>query len=151
MLVDCDMRKTNIHKVFKIGNKLGLSNVLSGMASIDDVIVKDKNGLNIVTSGPSPSNIAEILASKYMDDFIEICTRRFKYVIIDTAPLNIVNDASILSKYSGGVTFVVKSGRTRYKDVEKAGEILKLAGSKITGIVINGVEAKSGYYSRYKY
>lgn len=151
LLVDCDMRKTNIHKVFKIGNKLGLSNVLSGMASIDEVIVKDKNGLNIVTSGPSPSNIAEILASKYMDDFIEICTRRFKYVIIDTAPLNIVNDASILSKYSGGVTFVVKSGRTRYKDVEKAGEILKLAGSKITGIVINGVEAKSGYYSRYKY
>ena len=151
LIVDCDMRKPTIHKKLKKENKAGLSNVLSGMADFEDVILTDKKGLSIVTSGPSPSNVAEILASKYMDAFVEKCIGRFNYVIIDTPPINIVNDASILSKYSAGVTFVTKSGITRYKDVEKAAETLKLVESKISGIVINGVTAENEYYSRYKY
>lgn len=151
LLVDCDMRKPNIHKKLKKENKRGLSSVLNGMADFDNTVVKDKNGLSVITAGPTPSNVAEILSSKYMDEFIEKCVQKFSYVIIDTPPVNIVNDASILTKYGAGVTFVARSGITRYKDMERAAETLKLVDSKITGVVINGVTAENVYYSRYKY
>lgn len=151
LLVDCDMRKPNIHKKLKKENKRGLSSILNGMTDFEDAVSKDKNGLSVITAGPAPSNVAEILASRYMDEFIEKCLERFNYVIIDTPPVNIVNDASILTKYGAGVTFVARSGITRYKDMERAAETLRIVDSKITGVVINGVTAENAYYSRYKY
>lgn len=150
LLVDCDMRKPNIHKKLKKENKRGLSSILNGMADFEDSVVKDKNGLSVITAGPVPSNVAEILSSKYMDDFIEKCLQKFNYVVIDTPPVNIVNDVSILTKYSAGVTFVARSGITRYKDLERAAETLKIVDSKITGVVINGVTAENRQYGRYK-
>ncbi len=150
LLADCDMRNPSVHKILDLKNRTGLSGILSGMTDFEDAVLKDERGLNVITAGPMPSNATEILASKYMDEFIEKCVEKFNYVVIDTPPF-IISDAAILSKYSAGVTFVTNAGVTRYKDVEKASEILKLADSKITGIIINGVTAENGYYGKYKY
>lgn len=149
LLMDCDMRRPTVHKKFGLDNKKGLSTILNGMNSLEEVIHVDDNGFSILTSGPTPPNVAEILASKYMDEIMEKCMGKYNYIIMDTPPINIVNDASIISKYSGGLTFVARSGSTRYNDLKKAETILDIADTKITGVIINAVSAENAYYGKY--
>ena len=157
LLIDCDMRRPTVHKKFNLENKKGLSTILSGIDNLKDIIFKKQNGINVITSGPTPPNVAEILSSKYMDEIMNECIEKYNYIIIDTPPINIVNDAAILSKYGNGVIFVARSGSTRYNDLKKAEHILKIADTQVSGVVINAIEAenqsygKYGKYGRYSY
>lgn len=154
MLIDCDMRRPSLHRRINSDNKIGLSSVLRGETDFENAVLNLNDKLNIITSGPNPPNVAEAISSKYMDELIEKALEKYEYVILDTPPVNMVNDACILSKYSSGILFVVKADDTKYKDIEKAENNLRLVGSRMMGIVINGIEEKDIYsykYKNYKY
>lgn len=151
LLIDCDLRKSTIHKKYNLSNKKGVSTIVSGISNLEETIIKTEGLPDIITSGPVSPNTAEILASKYMDELIDNCCKLYDFIIIDTAPLNLVNDACILSKHSRGIIFVARAEKTLYKDVERVSRNLQLIDSKIAGVVINGVEAEKSYYSKYSY
>ncbi len=150
VLVDADMRKPKIHRYFKCKNKEGLSNVLGGFCELDSTISHNKeNGIDIITAGHIPPNPAELIASHEMDEVIAELTKRYDYVFIDTPPINVVTDASLLAKKTVGVILVVRYYITNRDDIEKSIKSLNFAGARIAGLLFNGVE-KGIYLNGYR-
>ena len=97
LLVDCDMRKPSIHKKFKISNAAGTAELLLRKKLFEEVANKYNENLTIITAGKIPPNPSEMLASRAMTAFIEEMKKEFKYIILDTPPLQAVTDAQVLS------------------------------------------------------
>ena len=82
LLIDCDLRKSVQHKVFKVSNKVGLSSILGKMATLEDVVHKNvAENLDLITGGPVPPNPSELIASKHMEEFIGKVKEVYDYVI----------------------------------------------------------------------
>lgn len=155
LLIDCDLRKSVQHKVFKLDNKVGLSSILGKMASLEDVVHKNvAENLDLIAGGPVPPNPSELIASKNMEVFIDKVKEVYDYVIIDTPPINIVSDALELSQYTGGLVLVTRQGVTTYDDVRSALQSAKFLNVNILGLVINGIKEEKfksyGKYGKYK-
>ena len=151
IIIDADMRKPRVHKYFEIKNKKGLSNVLGGFESLSNCIVhKEELGLDVIPAGNIPPNPAELIASGVMDALLETISGKYDYVFIDTPPINVVTDASILSKKVSGVVLVVRHNITNKEAVERSVKTLEFAGAKLLGFVLNSVERKV-YEGRYTY
>lgn len=153
LLIDCDQRKPRIHKIFKVSNSVGLSNLLAEEAGIGEAILDSGvDNLHILTSGIKPPNPSELLGSRKMSQFIEMLRERYDSIILDTPPILMVTDAQILSKYADGCLLVVSSGEVEKDSVIKGKELLEKVNSKILGVVLNKMEVNSkGYYGYYYY
>lgn len=138
IVLDCDMRSPKIHRLFKLSNVLGLSDLLIGEAGIDDV-VQDTGieGLYLLSAGTRPPNPAELLTSERMKKLIREIKQQFDYAVIDTPPILMVTDAQIISKYVDGSLIVIGAGETERDLVVKARELLKKVNAKILGVVLN--------------
>lgn len=151
LLVDADLRKPSIHYMFNVSNKNGLTSVLTKRISQDKVIYKTHiPNLDILTSGPIPPNPSEILNSNAMETLMEELEDQFDYVIFDTPPVLAVTDPQILANKCDGVVIVVASGKTHKDRAVKAKELLEKADAQLLGVVVNGVDSKSGVYYEYK-
>lgn len=153
LLIDCDLRKSVQHKIFKVKNKVGLSSVLGKMATYSEAVNRDvvKN-LDLITSGPVPPNPSELIASKAMQNFINEVKEIYDYVIIDTPPINVVSDALELSQYTGGLVLVTRQGVTTYDDIRHTINSAKFLNVDILGMVVNGIkEDKFNNYGKYRY
>lgn len=152
LLVDCDLRESQLHKVFGIDNAKGLSNVLQGSIDASSVIRKTKvSGLHILTAGQKPPNPSELFESKKMMAFLEEAAKQYECVLFDTPPVGIVTDAAILGSKIDGVIIVV-DGQTALKhDVIEAKNLLLETQSDVLGIVVVKVMTgkKSHYYTKY--
>jgi polysaccharide biosynthesis transport protein len=150
LLVDSDLRKPRIHKVFGLNNDKGLSTYLAG-ASDSDIICKDViPNLSIIPSGPVPPNPSELLSSVNMHTLLDALNPKFDFIIWDTTPLLTVTDSLILSKCLDGTIIVTKSGYATYEGVRKALRLLGDMGSHFLGVVINGLDLKkNSFYHRY--
>ena len=113
LLVDCDMRKPSIHKKFKISNAAGTAELLLRKRLFEEVANKHNENLTIITAGKIPPNPSEMLASRAMTAFIKEMKEEFKYIILDTPPLQAVTDAQVLSTKADGILLVVKAGSTK--------------------------------------
>lgn len=154
ILLGCDLRKPRIHKFFDLENTTGVSDVLGGMAKLEDVIVRTPyDNLDLLCSGTLPPNPAELLASDKVDTILDTLSEIYDYIILDTPPLNIVSDAMPLIAKTDGLLLVIKLDQTTHPELQVAVESLHFAGAKILGVVLNGVDisASSGYKSGYKY
>jgi capsular exopolysaccharide synthesis family protein len=156
ILIDCDQRKPKVHKVFELSNQLGLSNVLVGEVSSEDVVHKASvDKLSILTAGTRPPNPAELLASHKMKKFIDLLKQKYDYIILDTPPIIMVTDAQILTRYSDGCLLVVSSGEADKNAAAKAKELLEKVDAKVLGVVLNKIDAQRkghyGYYYHYYY
>lgn len=100
LIVDCDLRKPSVHKNFKVSNLKGLSEVLIGKAKLEEVIQSRNENLDLLTSGKIPPNPSEMLSSSTMSKLIEKLKEKYDIVILDSAPLQAVTDAQILSTKS---------------------------------------------------
>jgi len=150
IIVDCDLRKPSLHKKFKISNISGLSDVLIGREKLEVSIHKHNSKLDILTSGKIPPNPSEMLGSKAMGRLIEVLKENYDVVILDTAPLQAVTDAQILSTKADGVILVVKADSTKKDSVLQAKSLLEKVGANILGTVLNGVEnGRKKYYYYY--
>ncbi|MFG6119294.1 MULTISPECIES: CpsD/CapB family tyrosine-protein kinase [Thalassobacillus] len=151
LLIDADLRKPTLHYTFRLDNSLGLSSVLIGDQSIEQVVRKsDLDNLHLIPSGPIPPNPSELLGSKAMEKFLATAKNFYDMVIFDTPPVLAVTDGQILSRICDGVLLVTRSKQTEVEAGNKAVDLLKQVDANLLGAVLNDVEAKhSNYYYYY--
>lgn len=158
LLVDCDMRKPQVHKRFNISNRFGLSNVLAGdNVNIPDSYFskfkdKDTEGvLYVLPAGVKVPNPTELLSSEKFKEFVECMRMRFEFIILDCPPVLSVSDCIPVSRVSDGTLFVVSSKDTDKNDAKTALQQLQRNGTNVIGTVLNKVDKtnKSSYYSYY--
>ena len=124
ILVDCDLRKPSVHKNFKISNLIGLSEVLIGKEKFEDVVQSHNENFDLLTSGKIPPNPSEMLVIKAMTKLIEKLKEKYDMIILDTAPLQAVTDAQILSTKADGTILVIRAQRTKKEAVIEAKNLL---------------------------
>lgn len=150
IIIDCDLRKPRLHKVFQVSNQMGLSNYLIGETSIADVVKQTPvENLQLLPSGVKPPNPAELLGSKKMGTFVESLKKYYDYIILDTPPVVIVTDAQLVSQYADGCLLVIAAGEVDRDAPIKAKELLTKVNAKILGVVLNKVDENGK--GRYKY
>lgn len=149
LLVDCDMRKPSIHKKFKISNAAGTAELLLRKKLFEEVANDYNENLTIITAGKIPPNPSEMLASRAMTAFIKEMKKEFKYIILDTPPLQAVTDAQVLSTKADGVLLIVRAGSTKREMVFNSVDLIKKVQGKVIGTVLNGVENKKNNYYYY--
>ncbi|WP_088104302.1 CpsD/CapB family tyrosine-protein kinase [Halalkalibacter urbisdiaboli] len=150
VLVDADMRKPTVQYTFRVENRVGLTNVLTGQAKLEDAIKKTLvPELDVITSGPIPPNPSELLSSRAMEEFVAELLGHYDYVLFDTPPVLAVADAQILANLCDGSVLVVSSGKTDRQGAVKAKELLSQAKAKIVGAVLNSKEKTNDNYYYY--
>tara|TARA_Y100001968_G_C19242536_1_gene660194 strand:- start:311 stop:892 length:582 start_codon:yes stop_codon:yes gene_type:complete len=153
LLIDADLRRPIIHKIFNFPNDSGLTSFLSG--SITDIeTIKNKSdikNLDIITSGIIPPNPSELLGSEKMIELIDVLKDKWDIVLFDSPPLVAVTDASLMSKYLDKMVLVVMPGKTDKKAFSHCTKNLKDMNIDIEGIIFNGVDTKNSYGSYYYY
>jgi capsular exopolysaccharide synthesis family protein len=151
LIVDADLRRPRIHKIFGIDNKTGLSTYLAGESDIQFESTKHLPNLSIIPSGPLPPNPSELLGSNRMKELITLLEGKFDFIIWDSPPLFSVAESLVLSKILGGTIIDTKAGNTTYEDLERGLKSLSDIGARILGVVINGLDLKESdrYYHRY--
>ena len=152
VLVDTDLRRPVLHKIFELPNDWGLTGALFGeyLRPKDAPLLTPVENLSVIPSGPLPPNPSEILGSKRMESFIEDLKLRADVIIFDSPPLLTVTDSNVLSTKVDGVVLVADCGSTRRDAIQKAAESLRKVGAQILGTVLNRVNTRSsGYYYYY--
>jgi capsular exopolysaccharide synthesis family protein len=153
VIVDADLRRPGISRALALSqNGAGLSSLLSGAHSLDEVLrqVEAVPNLWVVPAGPEAPNPADLFSSPTMENLMQELRGRFEHLVVDSAPLLMVTDATILSRLVDGVILVVESGVTARRALVRAHKILESAGGRILGTVLNKWDARDeGYYSGY--
>lgn len=150
ILIDCDLRKPSLHRKFKVSNLVGLSDVLIGKEKMNDAVNEYSENLHILTSGKLPPNPSEMLGLKAMGRLLEELKSKYDIIILDSAPLQAVTDAQILSTKVDGTILVVRAEKTKRDSVQQAKALLDKVGANILGTVLNGVEnTRKKYYYYY--
>lgn len=152
LLVDADLRRPRIHKLFDIHTEAGFPQALMDSALDGRLVnVERVDGLKLLPAGPLPPNPAEMLASRRMGDLLSELTRQWDVVLFDSSPVLPVADASVLASRVDGVVLVVDAGRTRRALAQRAVENLLQVDAAILGVVLNGVPQRGGYSYYYYY
>lgn len=146
LLVDADLRRPRIHKLFGLSNRIGLSDIFRNSAPMSDIVRqwKDTN-LAIITSGGIPPNPSDLLSSKKMVNMLESTKNTADIVIVDSPPF-LVADASILASHADGVLLVVYPGKTPLDAIETTLEQMKRADAHVVGVVMNRIPRNRAYY-----
>ncbi len=151
-LVDADLRKPALHRVFGVDNQRGLTTAILESKTLADVAAPTRvAGLSVVVSGPLPPNQVELAASQRMRDLLEAGARDFDLILCDTPPVLSVSDAVALSARCDGVILVVRAGGVSTTAARRAvGQIIAVKG-RVLGVLLNGVDMRrDGYYAGYQ-
>jgi capsular exopolysaccharide synthesis family protein len=138
LLLDCDLRKPSVNRLFRLPTKKGLTSILCGIDKIEEALNENvEPNLDIITAGPMSPNPSELLGSTRMADLLSIVQKAYDYVILDASPINIVSDAIIAAKQTAGIVLVTRQGKSRHDQLQKAIESCEFADVDILGIVLN--------------
>ncbi|MFB3813284.1 MAG: GumC family protein [Terriglobales bacterium] len=152
LLVDADLRRPMVHCIFAVPPAVGLSNVLTGGAAFDEVVVAaPQPGLFILPAGPVPPHPAELLSSPRMRELLQRWSDEFDHVIIDSPPALTVTDAVLLSVEVDAVLLVIRAGQTTSSALRRTRDLLTQVNARIMGVVINAVDLSSPDYYHYYY
>jgi capsular exopolysaccharide synthesis family protein len=154
LLIDADMRRPTIHKIFNLKNEKGLSSVLAETESFDKCLQKtDIENLDLLPAGHIVSDPPKLFHASKIKDFIKVLNARYDRIIIDSAPILTVIDSVILSDLADGIVFVVHGGVTSRIALIKAKEALLDNSSRLLGVIVNNMSFKkmSGHYYYYGY
>ena len=155
LLIDADLRKPRLHRVFGIEPDIGLSALLSGLSDPDGAVSKTcVSGLDVLTSGPIPPNPSELLGSPRLAALVEQLRAAgpYDHVVVDSPPVASVADPLILAAVADATVLVVRAGRTPREALRVTVERLERARGRTIGVVLNDVESgHSAYYSTYRY
>jgi capsular exopolysaccharide synthesis family protein len=151
VVIDADLRRPRLHKVFGEDNAIGLTSYLMGAANSEEIsIATAVPNLRVIFSGSSTDTPAELLASEKMPLLLDELQEQFDVVIVDTPPSVALSDAVTLSRYVDGILLVVKEQSVSRAVVKQTIETFKQVDAKILGVVLNNVDLqRSG--SKYKY
>jgi tyrosine-protein kinase Etk/Wzc len=153
LIVDFDLHKPKLHKVFGVENKLGNSNYLSGQTAIGELIKELEENVFYITSGPVPPNPSELVMSEKVDELIRYADEHFDYLFIDTPPIGLISDGVVLMSKMDMALFVMNTRMANKRGVKYLEEVVEGVGIKHTGLVLNGVKLKKWryYYGKYGY
>ncbi len=154
ILVDADLRRPTLHKLFDVPPEIGLTDLLIDKdISLETVLQKTAiNNLRVLPTGHLPPNAADMLASEQMGQVIAQLVEQADMVLFDTPPLLAVTDASILATRVGGIILVIDAVRTRSEVCQRGKEILERVGVTPLGVVLNRFNPKrDAYYGGYGY
>lgn len=152
LLLDCDFRKPRLHNIFNMKRYPGLCDYLFGTVPLEDAI-RDTQfpNLKLMTCGTIPTNPAELIASKHMQNFLNQIKANFDYVLIDSPPLATVTDAELLSSYVDGTVVACLANKTRLDLLVNTIEMLNKINDSFIGVVLNNFDYQATYGSYYKY
>jgi len=151
LLVDADLRRPSLHRIFNVERHDGLSTVLAGESTLDEVVIKSLDP-NLLTSGTLPSDTSEVLGSDQMKGLINQAKEKYDFVLFDAAPALGMADSLVLASETDGTILVVKTGRATRKMLKIMVSQLEEVGANIIGVVLNDVNIKRDrYYSDYYY
>ena len=154
LLIDADLRRPSIHKTLGIGPRAGLSNVLTGGATLQHATVRSSllPNLYVLPAGTPPPNPAELMASAQMVDLLAELREQYDHVIVDTPPTLSVTDAVVLSTRVDAVVLVIRSAQTTKPALRRARDILAQVNARVAGVLLNAVDLDSAdYYYYYEY
>lgn len=152
ILVDADLRKPQLHRIFNLEKHQGLSEYLADGANIDSII-KDTEieNLKVITSGKIPRNPAELIGCAKIKDFIQDLREKFDFVIFDSPPIISVTDPVILADMVDAFIQVVRSGKAFVPVVLRARERLENIKARSLGVILNDLTIYHGDYYYYRY
>jgi len=136
LLVDCDLRRPLVHKVFGLRNLYGLTEVLTGSSSLQEVWREPLPGLGVLTAGGSTPGIVDLLESSVFDDLLTSAREEFDVVLLDAPPLGEFSDAAILATKCDGALLLLDARDTRNRPVRQAVHQLKTVGATVLGTVV---------------
>ena len=158
LLIDGDMRRSTLHKLLGAPGDLGLSEYLSGNASLMDIMQRgvtldDKslpqglNSLNFIAAGGESEKAADLSGNMRFDELIAKVSPYFDWIVVDSSPVNLVADGVNLARACDGVLLVCRGGVTRFQSAQRA--LSELKACNLLGVVLNAVSepsAAGGYY-----
>jgi succinoglycan biosynthesis transport protein ExoP len=153
LLIDADLRRPKIGRL--LGREVkqpGLADLVSGQAQLSQcVFFDDRAGIYILTSGTVPPNPLELLSSKKFADAMTKLREAFDVIVIDSAPLQLVSDAQVLSQFASSVIYVVKADSTPYQVAQNGLKKLRRVNAPILGVVLNQLDLEKAekYYNEY--
>ena len=166
LLVDGDLRRPMLHKIFALQNKIGLSNLIAGMELNDADLKHSFDRLDVITAGTLPPNPIDLLSSPRMKEMLAKWKTEYDYILIDLPPVGEVADMFAVSDMISGYIYVVRSGYTDSRILRDTTETITSKNAKIFGYVVTDVHPertegytryshyyryyKYGYYNRYK-
>jgi len=155
LLIDGDIRRPALHRAMDVLREPGLTDLLNGTAESRDAIRPNVlPNLDLLPSGPFPSNPSELLNSKRMQQILADFEGTYSHIILDSPPILAVTDAAILGAHTDGVVLVLRSGETEQRAAERAVEQVRRVGVRVFGAVLNEVAsatAEESYYMQYYY
>jgi len=154
LIVDFDLHKPKIHKTFNLENTTGISSFLIGRDNLDTITHKNlRPNLDVITAGPIPPNPSELILKKQMVDFFKEIKSKYDYIIIDTPPFGLLNDALELMKFADTFLVVLNTKLIRRKGLRTIEELLSKNENISIGLVLNGIKKTriQYYYSKYSY
>lgn len=155
ILIDLDLRRGQLYKVFGTTRKDGLHEVINNGVELDDVIQKTEiENLDFIPCGVYPDRPGELLLSEHMEQILRELKERYDYIIFDTAPILATDDTSSFAAKTDGVLFAVRSSKTQARQVKASMERLHLRGTTVLGFILNFVDTQNPdyyYYKKYSY
>lgn len=152
LVIDADLRRSNVHKIFNLPNLNGLTTLLTDDININAVLsFIDVPNLYVLTSGPKPPNPSELLGSRKMKALLEKMKEEFDMVLIDAPPVLPVADASVLGTIVDGTIMLINYGQVDFDLAVRAKEQLEKVNARIMGVIINNIPSKGDSYYYYYY
>ncbi len=152
LIVDADMRRPRMHRIFNVPNGAGLSSLILGQGTLDDVVKSTMvAGLSVLPCGPVPPNPAELLHTVAFAGLLEQLENRFDRIIIDSPPVAVVADAVVISTRVAGTLMILKAGVTSRDVAKRAVRALTDVNARILGAVLNDLDLSNQKYGQYYY
>ncbi|WP_458024479.1 polysaccharide biosynthesis tyrosine autokinase [Providencia stuartii] len=148
LLIDTDLRKGHIHKAFGLSNKAGLSEYLAQQDTAQPTIHHGViENLDVICRGKNVTHSSELLMGERFKHLLDTVKGQYDIVVIDTAPILAITDSAIIGKYVGTSLLIAYYGVNTVKDVELSLKRFKQNDIEITGVILNGIDAKSDDYN----
>lgn len=152
LLVDCDLRRARLHRVFNVANDLGVTASVVDHSLLETAVrVTETPNLTLLPSGPHVATPAEVLQSDAFAALLETLCERYETIVLDSPPVAVVTDAAVLAKRVDATVFVARAGKTSRDVARRAVRNLRDVGARLAGCVLNDVSLhKRGYgYAQY--
>ena len=147
LIIDCDMRKPSIHKIFSLHSTPGLSSILAGDTDTDIIRETSYDNLHVLTAGAIPTNPSELLHSSKFTNLLNKLSEKYNILFIDAPPVDIVTDAVIISPQAAGTVLVIRQNSTEKEELLRTVQTLRKVNANILGYVLNAVDYEKFSYS----
>jgi capsular exopolysaccharide synthesis family protein len=137
LLVDADLRRPTVHRIFDLPRSSGLTSALARGGHLAHVVPNAREGLDVLPAGPLPPNPSELLSSAQMNTLFAELTISHDSVVIDAPPVLLATEAAVLASLVDGVIFVVDLQVSRRREVARALDLLDRTGARVLGTCVN--------------